>query len=217
VSSRNCENGKVTEARSRTLPLFYVALALYTGLAVFVLLHGVGAAVAASSESFHDQLHEWGLRTDWVGRLSLAMADASHDSESGAQLALDYGFSLFNLLLAGFLVWLRADDATARRLAVAMVGTAAVFNLQAHSVYEQMQVTRSDTLLHDGFQLIAAISYIYALLRFPDGELVPRWPRWAQRLLYVPLTAAVGLLAFQVENTSRTVALILYFGVLTPK
>jgi signal transduction histidine kinase len=204
------------KARSRLAPLFYVAFALYTVWCVFILLHGVGAAIASTSESFHEQLHEWGLRPGWFGRVTLAMADASHTSDNGWELALDYGFSVFNLGLAGFLVWLRGNDPTARRLAIGMVGTAAVFNLQSHLVYEKMQVTSLDSAFHDGFQLIAAISYIVALLRFPDGKLAPRWRGWAQALLYLPLAAAVAIAAFRVDNTSRTVALILYFGVLTP-
>src|SRR5207245_7380926 len=53
-------------------------------------------------------------------------------------------------------------------------------------------------------------------LLFPDGRLVPRWPRWALAALYVPLTVVVSVLAYQVKGTSRTVAVILYFGLLTP-
>ncbi|MGI9119798.1 MAG: hypothetical protein ACR2G7_06720, partial [Acidimicrobiales bacterium] len=191
-------------------------LAAYTVMAVAVLGFGVASAVAAASPSWHESLHEWGMRPDIFGRAALAMADTSHRVQPPLQLALDYGFSLFNLALAGLLVWLRPRERTALLLATAMVGTAAVFNLQAYGVYEALSATRVDAALHLGLQLVAAVSYVFALLCFPDGRLVPRWPGWALGALYGPLTAVVSTLAFQVEGTSRTVALIMYFGLLTP-
>ncbi len=198
-------------------PLVALAgVAVYSGMAVAVLAFGVASAVAAASPAWHEVLHEWGLRTGLAGRAALAMADASHRVQPPTQLVLDYGFSLFNLALAGLLVWLRPRERTALLLATAMVGTAAVFNLQAYGVYEALAATPIDTALHLGLQLVAAVSYVFALLCFPDGRLVPRWPRWALAALYVPLTAVVATLAFRVEGTSRTVALIMYFGLLTP-
>lgn len=203
--------------RPSRAPLAALALlAAYTAMAVAVLGFGVASAVAAASPSWHEVLHQWGLRPDILGRAALAMADASHRVQPPVQLALDYGFSLFNLALAGLLVWLRPRERTALLLATALVGTAAVFNLQAYGVYEALVATPLDTSLHLGFQLVAALSYVFALLCFPDGRLVPRWPRWALSLLYVLLTALVATLAFEVGGTSRTVALIMYFGLLTP-
>ena len=195
---------------------FALFLIVYTSFAVVFLLAGAGAVVASASDSFHERLHEWGLRTSLLGRMSLAMADASHDGQTAAQLIVDYGFSIFNLALAGFLIWLRPKDGTARRLAVGMIGTAAIFNLQAHGVYEGGTHTTAESTFHDLFQVVAALSYIDALLRFPDGYLVPRWRGWVQALVYAPLTLLVAVLAFRVTSTSRTVALILFFGVLTP-
>ena len=209
---------RLTPARHRSwgdvgFALFFL---LYAAFAVVFLALGVGAAVATRSPGLHDQLHELGLRPSLFGRMAQAMADSSHDTQSGWSLAVDYGFSLFNLALAGFLIWLRPRDGTARLLAVGMVGTAAIFNLQAHGVYEAGNHEAFETWGHDLFQVAAALSYMFALLRFPDGTLVPRWRGWGQALLYGPLTLAVAVLAFRVTSTSRTIALILYFGVLTP-
>ena len=196
---------------------FFAAFGVYAGAAVAVLLLGVGAAVASSDHAWHAKLELWALASSLRGRVAAGMLNASTHTQPGYQLALDYLFSVFNLALAGFLLWLRPRDATARRLAVAVVGTAAVFNLQAHGVYESMNVTHVESFLHSAFQLIAAIAYIDALLRFPDGRLVPRWPRWALAALYGPLSAVIAFLAFTVKsNTTRTITLILYFGLLTP-
>jgi signal transduction histidine kinase len=196
--------------------LFFVAFGIYTLAAIGTLLLGAGAAVASVSKGFHDKIELWSLHTSFQGRVAEGMLKASEHTQPAFQLAIDYGFSLFNLALAGFLVWLRPRDPTARRLAVGMVGTAAVFNLQAHSVYEAMNVTRAESAAHFAFQFVAAVSYLLALLRFPDGKLVPRWRPWALALLYGPLAAGVTYGAFRVTGTSRTVAVILYFGILIP-
>ena len=193
-----------------------LAFVVYSGMAVGVLALGVLAAVADASPGLHERLHEAGLSSGLWGRTAEAIADASHRSESGGSLAVDYLFSLFNLGLAGLLVFLRPRDRTALLLVVGMVGTAAVFNLQAYGVYEAMDTSGVVEPLHHGFQLTAAVAYIFALLLFPDGKLVPRWPAWAKAVLYLPLIAAASVLAFRVTGTSRTVALVMYFGLLTP-
>lgn len=195
---------------------FFAFLGLFTAVALLALLAGALSAVASSSEAFHDRLHVWGLEPTPFGKSALAMADASHRAQPLGGLAVDYGFSLFNLALAGFLVWLRPRDRTARLLAIGMVGIAAVFNLQAYGVYEAGSGDQLEKISHDALHLVAAVAYIFALLSFPDGKLVPRWSRTAQAALYAPATVAVAVAAFQVQGTTRTVALILYFGLLTP-
>lgn len=189
---------------------------VYTAMAVAVLGLGLVAVVANGSPSLHERLHEIGLASSLWGRLAEAMAEAAHRTQPAGSVALDYLFSLFNLGLAGFLVWLRPRDRTALLLAVGMVGTSAVFNLQAYGVYEAMDTSGIVEPLHDGFQLTAAVAYIFALLLFPDGKLVPRWPAWANAMLYMPLISAAAVLALRVTGTSRTVALVMYFGLLTP-
>ncbi len=191
--------------------LFYAAYAAYT---LAVLTSGLGAALAAAVPSVHDTLHVWEFRPTLLGRASGAMADAAH---SDVPLpVVDYAFSAFNLLLSGFLLWLRPRDTAARLLVVGMTGTAAVFNLQAFGVYEALTPTTLDATGHNVFQVVAATSYVAALLLFPDGRLVPRWPAWRLLLLYVPLGVGVTALALGIDSTSRTVALIMVFGLLTP-
>jgi signal transduction histidine kinase len=195
---------------------FYAFLCAYALGSLLILTLGIVSAWAHHSPDLHASLHEAGLSTGIWGRHAQAMADASHRVGSWPQLITDYGFSVLNLALAGFLLWLRPGDRTARLLVVGMVGTAAVFNLQAHGVYEALNVTSLEKYLHYGLHLIAAIAYTFALLSFPEGKLVPRWPRWAQVALYTPLIALVAFLAFQAKGTSRTIAIIIYFGLLIP-
>jgi signal transduction histidine kinase len=209
------DTGPVTRKRVETW-VFFLFLAGYTVGSIFTLVLGIISAIAHGSPSLHASLHQTGLSSDFWGRHALAMADASHRAQPLPQLVLDYGFSLLNIALAGFLLWLRPRDRTARLLVVGMVGTAAVFNLQAHGVYDALQATNLEKYPHYALQLIAAIAYTFALLAFPEGRLVPRWPKWALTALYAPIIAAVAILAFQAKGTSRTVEIIIYFGLLVP-
>ncbi len=191
-------------------------LAVYAGFALTVLLAGVGSALAGALPDLHDRFHEWGLGGGEFGRLAEAMADAAHRVQPAAQLVLDYAFSLFNLGLAGFLIWLRPRDRTARLLSVAMIGTAAIFNLQAYGAYEALEPTWFESLSHEVFHLLAAASYVLALLLFPDGRLVPRWTRAPLVAFYGVAASIVALLAVRIQGTSRTLAIIMVFGLLAP-
>ncbi len=195
---------------------FFAFFGAYALGSLLILTLGIVSAWAHHSPDLHASLHESGLSASIWGRHAQAMADASHRVVSAPQLIIDYGFSILNLALAGFLLWLRPGDRTARLLVVGMVGTAAVFNLQAHGVYEALNAGNLEKYLHYALHLIAAIAYTFALLSFPEGKLVPRWRGWALALLYTPLIAAIAALAFQAKGTSRTIAIIIYFGLLIP-
>lgn len=195
---------------------FLTFFSAYFLFALLVLGLGVAAFVASRSPGFHDQLHIWSLDETTTGRLAQRVADTSHRVESVPSFVLDYAFSIFNLALAGFLVFLRRNERTARLLSLAMVGTAGVFNLQAHGVYEILPATTFEAVTHDGFQFLAAIAYLLALLLFPDGKLVPRWSVPKTVLLYVVAIGVAVPMAFLAPGGSRSVNLIVTFGVLTP-
>lgn len=197
----------------RIVPLLFLAFA---GFAVAILTSGAVAAFATHNPGLHDRLHDLGLREDIFGRAALAMADASHDTESNFQLGLDYAFSLLNLGLAGLLYWLRPRDRTAPLLAFGLVGTAAVFNLQSNLVYETLERTSFDVITHDGFHVVAALAYVLALLIFPDGHLVPRWRKVPLAALYLAVVPAIAIFALRIQGDSRTVLLVSLFGLLAP-
>ena len=206
--------------RRRQLPsdlLFFACLAIYSAYAVFVLALGALAALAHASPDFHRNLHLFGFDQQTLPeQIAQAVAVASHQAESGGGLALDYGFSVLNLVLGLYLVYLRPRNPTARFLAVGMVGTAAAFNLQALTVYTALQPLIGDSPLHFVFELVAMVAYLYALLTFPDGELVPRWPRWAQAVLYLPVTVVLALGLNALEASAQRLAIIGLFGLAVP-
>jgi serine phosphatase RsbU (regulator of sigma subunit) len=157
----------------------------------------------------------------WVPGLRAAAAGAAIDSHSvqpAGAFALQYLFSALNIALGVLLIALRPRDLAARLLALGMVGTAAVFNAQAHSGLEMMPGLA--LLLHDNYHLFAGLAYIYALLVFPDGRLARSWSRsrWFRPLLAFYLvvgTVAVVLIRFRLHGDDPG-GYVLFFGVLIP-
>ncbi|MBW3560923.1 MAG: hypothetical protein KY437_00330 [Actinobacteria bacterium] len=197
--------------------VFAAGFGLYALAGIVPLVAGLAAWLAIVA-GWHDGLHELafvhaGTR---LGRGAEALADAAHTAPPWGGIVLDYGFSLFNLALAGFLLWLRPRDRTARLLAVALVGSSVIFNLQAYSVWEVFDADTLEVALHVGSHVIAALSYVLALALFPDGTLIPRWSRARQVVLYVALSGAALAATLAIRGTSRTLALMIVFGVLTP-
>ncbi|MDQ3973290.1 MAG: histidine kinase [Actinomycetota bacterium] len=196
--------------------LFAVVLLVEACYVLVALGAGVLATAAGSSAALHEDLHIRGVLPTAVGRVAEGIADASHGRWSWPQLALDYGFSVFNLALAGFLLWLRPRDRSARLLALGLMGTAVAFNLNAYTVYEAMDATGWLATAHWLFQLIAVGAYLLALLLFPDGKLVPRWSRPAQLALHAAVGSGLLALVLLIRGTSRTLAIVLVFGLLAP-
>jgi signal transduction histidine kinase/plastocyanin len=151
----------------------------------------------------------------WVATLARGTAEASHVSQPLGYTILQYLFSIVNVVLAIFLIRVRPRDAAARLLAIGMIGTAAVFNLQAHTT---LTVLPFYVRFHTPLHLVSGVSYLMALLVFPDGRL-PRfsdkvWLKWPLRAvtLFVFLIAG-GLLGTLHGNPSGYVA---FFGIAIP-
>ena len=185
--------GRAPSVANATL---FALLAVYAAAVVLWLLVGLVPALADASPSFETTLRSWGYGQDRFAALARNAIAAVADVRHGAQVAVQYAFSLVNLALAIFLMWRRPRDTTARLLAVAMLGTAAAFNLQAHSTRAiATPVFSWVDAWHDLFHVLSGVAYVYAVLLFPDGKLVPRLPRWAQIVLY-------GVGTFFVANVS---------------
>jgi signal transduction histidine kinase len=195
---------------------FFTFFALFLCFTLVVLAMGMVAALASLSPGLHQQLHTIGFSDDdVVSRSALAMAAASHQSFPPTDIAIDYAFSVFNIGLALFLLRLRPRHHSARLLAVGMVGTAGLFNLQAHEVYELMHTGFVESALHYAYQFTTGAAYFFALLTFPDGRLSPRWSRPRLALLYGVPTLAVAWFAYSLQASHRT-TVIIFFGLLAP-
>jgi len=144
-------------------------------------------------------------------------ASVSHVAEHPAQVTLQYLFSLVNLGLGILLIRLRPSNRVARFLAVGMVGTGAVYNLQSHSADK---VLSAIGFMHEVFHIGSGLAYALALLAFPDGKLVPSWPRkgwyrWPLRAVY---SVALFFMAFFVgfPGDGEPETYIAAFGVAVP-
>jgi hypothetical protein len=224
---------------------FGVAFAVYTAAAVFLLVLGMGAALAAGSppvaDAFRDAAVDGG-RIEPVWRTMLAAAPLS---EPPTQVVVDYLLSALNLGLGVFLVWRRPRDRVARLLGLGMVGTAASFNLQVHTAFVVVDAAAPAlhliVPLHWMLHAVSGATYLNALVVFPNGRVVPRQLVWLVSFAYLLMaeeigltfvTGSVGLLAvpfqllFGFQGTDpavlpRLVAsdatfVVLFFGMLLP-
>ena len=185
---------------------------------ISLTLIGLGAAAqyASYSHSFLNHLREIGLNPTFWGDVANRVADASRASQSGPQFGLDLAFSLVNLGLAAFLAWLRPRDVAGPLLAFALVGTAAVCNLGAHTVYDAVPASGWQVVSHDTFVVGTALLYAFAVLVFPDGRLVPMWSPGKKALLYAVVAAGLAALALNKSGSGRATALVMVFGLGVP-
>ncbi len=156
--------------------------------------------------------------TGWA-EVAHRMADASHRADHGARVTLEALFSALNLGLGLMLIIRRPRDRTARLLAVAMIGTALTFNHQAHSTVRDYLI--GDWWFpHDLAHLLSGVAYLYAVIVFPDGRLLPDSPRhrWLIRAVYGvgTLVLAVNVLGGRVEGHPGQRFFTVLFGLLIP-
>jgi signal transduction histidine kinase len=210
----------VTRSSRTGADLAFLALfALYTAAVVFWLLIGLVPVLARVSPSLINLLQAWGRGTNWVSELARRTANASSGKYAGTDpAALYYLFSILNLALALLLIRFRPTDRVARFLAVGMIGTAAAFNLPSHS-FTDVFGAEFVRILHVGFHFVSGVAYMYAVVLFPDGELVPRWSKRPLHALYlliaVGVTLGAAVLVYR-GSTSFAAHFVVFFGLLIP-
>ena len=149
-----------------------------------------------------------------------AVAVAAPASEPLSQAVLDYAFSTLNLVLAVVLLTAGTRNWPVRLLAVALVGSAGAFNLQAHAAARAVEAATGlavsgvhQVVLHG----IACAAYISALLVFP----APSWDGLpGTRPIRRGLLAA-GLVTFLLVGLGtallpHTTSCVVFFGFLVP-
>jgi signal transduction histidine kinase len=202
----------------REAPISTILLLSFLATAVVWLLLGLVPAVAASSSSFHLELHRWAEGGGLVAEMAGKAAQASHAVESAAQTVFDYLFSAFNIVLAVILLRLRPHDRTARLLFVGMIGTAVAFNLQSH---DALQVIPFSSLVwvdvwHVSLHVVSGLCYIFALLTFPEGSLGIRGRTAVLRVPVLAFLAFVFSMLSLITVEDHTFGLVVVFGILIP-
>ncbi len=202
--------------------LFAAFFWAFTALSVAWLAIGLlPGALAAADLSFSQMMDTAPniprLRSAWIG-----LYLASLRAEPLLALFMQYAFSALNVALGIVLYHSRPRDWVARLLALGLVGTAAIFNYQAHSTLEMMGSLVND--IHEFLHIFSGSMYLIALLLFPDGKLpdwsVRRWrpPAIAGHLLG-PL-ATFGMLVFGYVLTwalhGEPASFVAFYGVVVP-
>ena len=193
--------------------------AVYAAVAVFMLLLGIGAALAVDP-NVQTVLQSWAKAGGIFGPIWLTTARAARFSEPLGQMTIDYVISAINVGCAIFLVWKRPDDWVARLFAIAFVGSAMGYNYQSHSIVGiaagapaagGVAAARYLALFHWVFHAVGGIALVQAFLIFPNGRLVPRWSIW-------PLAGLYGLMAEEllypvynlITNTAQNPPIIVF-------
>lgn len=183
---------------------------------VWLFIGAIVAVTAHSAELTARLSTDAAAGSGWAAGLLAAVGKA----EPPGQAVLDYGFSLVGLVLAVVLLLRARGSWVHRLLALAMVGSAGAFNLQAHgaTVVVEKAIGVAIGQAHQ-IQLhgVACAAYIMALLLFPTG----RWTLTPTGAGTGPLVAlpAVGTLLVVGVGTAllpHTVSCILFFGFAVP-
>jgi signal transduction histidine kinase len=194
------------------ISLFTVLFVPYAGVAVSLLALGAAGAIIRAAPGASSILDPRTLPADVSGPLGSAVLAAAANTMPWPLVLLDYLVSALNLGAGLWLGWRLAHQRVARLLALGMVGAATSFNAHAHGALLSSSVTYTATLndLHVGLHVVSGLAYLYALLVFPDGRLMPRCSAW---LLATIGGAAVGsILVFHAE----VLFFVVYFGFLIP-
>jgi hypothetical protein len=197
-------------------PLF----ALYVAMTLAWLIAGLAPTLTATAPAVREVVVALAANTTvpaFVSDMARRTLEASREVRLLAATPFAYFISALNLALGLFVMRLRGSDWTARALAVGLVGTAAVFNFQAHGA---LAVVPAFVYFHTAFHTISGVSYMLALLLFPDGRIVVHWPRrrwiaWPVRILYgASVFAGVAFLTEFFHG--EAVGFVIFFGILVP-
>ena len=177
----------------RSATIFLAMFAVYTAVAIVMLLIGLLPALAKAVPAIRETFEGWAQGGGPTAGFWLGMAQASQFSEGLGRVALDYLFSGLNVGFGIFIVWRRPWDWTARILGVALVGTGNVFNFQAHTAI--LTTWNSLSGLHLGYHAVSGATYVHALLIFPNGKLAPRWTGWGIAVTYLLIVGWIAIAA----------------------
>ena len=194
-----------------------VLLVVCTAVSVGWLALGAVVAAARYWPMVGRSVAEAAAAGDTWARAVLVAAPAS---EPLSQAVLDYGFSTLNLVLAVVLLAAGTRTWSVRLLAVALVGSAGAFNLQAHAAARAVEAATGlavsgvhQVVLHG----IACAAYILALLVFPT----PSWEGLPGTRPVRGGLVAAGIVTFLLVGLGtallpHTTSCVVFFGFLVP-
>ena len=151
-------------------------------------------------------------------RIMSADVSMSTMSMSTAGVLVQYGFSALNFGLGLMLAVRRPDELVPRLLAFALLGTAATFNQPSHMAFYITGSPWPIAIMHFTFHIVSGVSYLWAVLLFPDGTAPSRVRMSArgQRAAAVAVTLVVTLVCWRSSFLAHPQFFVIFFGILIP-
>ncbi|MFC6704576.1 sensor histidine kinase [Flexivirga alba] len=150
--------------------------------------------------------------------MHLARPDMSHmalDATTPLETGVEYFFSVLNLTLGVLLFLRRPDERVPRLLAFALLGTAATFNLPSHRAFHLTGSPWPIALIHFAFHIVSGVTYVWAVILFPDGTPPRRirLPGWTVRLIVLITTAVVAVVCWRSSFLNHPQFFVVFFGI----
>ncbi len=126
-----------------------------------------------------------------------------------------YAFSALNLGLGLLLVARRPDEVVPRLLGLALLGTAATFNMPSHRAFHIIATPGPVKFVHFSFHIVSGVAYLWAVVLFPDGRLPARLrlPAAAQYPIAAAVTAVAALIGWRGSFLAHPQFFVVFFGV----
>jgi hypothetical protein len=203
--------------------LLFLLFGLYTAIALLWLILGLTPILIGASAPLKAFVLDLQLPLPAWGELQRQIYFASFTLESPSAVVVQYLFSVANIALGITLVGLRPQDLVAWLLALGLIGTGAIFNMQSHVLIDRSAHPWLNAI-HEVLHFTSGGAYSFALLLFPTGSLppspfphlrLPQWFDWALRIALVLFIIFFGW-GMLGELHGEPVTFVVFFGVLVP-
>ena len=198
--------------------MFRVAITAYAMGLVFWLVLGLLPILIRDVPAIGSAAMDLAAGSGPVARAAMAMMHPAMEMSGSANDYLQYAFSVLNLVLGVLLILRRPDDVVPRLLALGLLGTAATFNLPSHEAFHILGSPWPIALIHFTFHIVSGVSYLWAVILFPDGWL-PNRIAVSGRVLGTAVVVVTGIVAFICWWSNFLLHpqfFVIFFGILIP-
>jgi signal transduction histidine kinase len=205
--------------------LFLPVFGVYTlGLVIWLSL-GLLPTVADSLAPVHHWVQSLALSSSPLASAAARILNANQsmpgmalEAANRSSVVLAYAFSLVNLAMGVILAARRSYQLVPCLLAFALVGTAATFNKPSHAVFHIIGEPWPVKAIHFTFHIVSGVTYLWAVLLFPDGRLPRQIHLDGGRLaaVAVGVTILVAVISWRSSFVDHPEFFVVFFGVVIP-
>jgi signal transduction histidine kinase len=218
-------DGRTTTGRVPTTSWrgwFLPVVTLYTLGLVFWLILGLLPTLADAFAPFHHWVETIATSSSSLAGPAARILDANQsmpgmalEASNHASVAWAYCFSMLNLVLGLVLIICRSTALVPRLLAFALLGTAATFNKPSHAVFHIIGEPWPVKTVHFTFHIVSGVTYLWAVLLFPDGRLPRQIPLRGKPLaaVAVVVTVVIAVVSWQSSFINHPQFFVVFFGV----